>query len=531
MKKVISVLLCIIILAGVIAVGASSLTASADNLPIIYVVGYGCSIARHNDDGSTSLLYPVDTSTDTILGYLTENKDVIIDAVLTQDWSEFDDKIYEIFTSMYEPLMLDNNGNISDGSYAEFNGDIGTVNYFYRNFRGVSQFEFHYDWRLDPYDNMAKLRSYVENVQQVTGSEDYAIVSRCMGCNLALTYMDVYKDPHLKKVVFYAGANYGASPVGEVFSGNLVVDPDAVARFMYCLDMDIEIPITDELTLTEELLREILVTLSDVYGLDFACWAVNNVYSQIYMDIIPRTMRKTLGSFPGYWSMVDDRYFDEAKKVVFGGMEDEYAGMIEKIDNYHSNIYLRQEKIIDEFTENGGQVFDVVKYGNQCVPVSPRSDELSDRVCFVSDTSFGATTSGYKTVFDDSYISALAAEGKDKYVSPDKRIDASTGLMPDTTWYINNLEHTNFDLCVNTLLEKMIYEKDFTVYSDPDYPQYLFYDAETHSIAPEEPEHSTAIDAWYETTNSFWYKLKPFFKIFYDIFCFFVRIFTFTRYN
>lgn len=531
MKKFISVLLCIIILAGVIATGASSLMASADNIPIIYIVGYGCPIAKTNPDGSKTRIYPVDRSADTIIGYLTDNKDIIINAVLTQDWSEFDDKIYEIFTDMYKPLELDRDGNPSDGSYADFRYDRDYVAEEYRNLRGVHQFEFHYDWRLDPVDLMEYLRGYIENVQSVTGCEDYAIASRCMGCNLALTYMDTFKDPHLKKVIFYAGANYGACPIGELFSGHLVIDSDAVARFMYCLDMDIEIPVTDDFTLTEELLRELLVTLGEGYGLDFACWAVNNVYEQIYMDIIPRTMRESFGSFPGYWSMVDDEYFEDAKKVVFGGLEEEYAGMIEKIDYYHSNIYLRQEKIINEFVENGGKVFDVVKYGDQCVPVSPNSDELSDRVCFVSGASFGATTAKYGTVLSDSYIASLVPDQKAKYVSPDRRIDASTGLMPDTTWYINNLEHADFAACVDPLLEKMIYQDNFTIYSDPNYPQFLFYDAETQTISPEKAENSTAIDAWYETTNNFGYKLKPFFKIFYDIFCFFVRIFTFTRYK
>ena len=60
-------------------------------------------------------------------------------------------------------------------------------------------------------------------------------------------------------------------------------------------------------------------------------------------------------------------------------------------------------------------------------PFVKSQDQLSDEIADLEHASFGATVA--KSVYDvlpDSYIQAAVANGTDKYISPDKQIDAST---------------------------------------------------------------------------------------------------------
>ena len=67
-----------------------------------------------------------------------------------------------------------------------------------------------------------------------------------------------------------------------------------------------------------------------------------------------------------------------------------------------------------------------------------------------------------------------------KYISPDKKIDASTCMYPDTTWFIKDLHHNYFAPIEAPSVEIMRY--DMTVDNDK-YPQYMV-NVDNASLAP-----------------------------------------------
>ncbi|MBR5112786.1 MAG: hypothetical protein IK097_05110, partial [Clostridia bacterium] len=312
MKKAVSVLLILIFILSTAAVGFNA-GALEHELPLIYIAGYGCPIyLRGTDpDNHDNWLYPVIKDSDMILNYVTENKDILIKAFITQNWSEFDDKIYEIMVDLYKDIKIGPDGLPVNDTIADYETDYNrTYARYMSGSYDPNEWEYHYDWRLDPYDNMELLRQYIGTVQQITGHSDYAIAGRCHGANLALAYMEKYKDSHLKKVIFYASAARGIDPIGEIFSGRMKLDADSIELLLYNTEFGINYDIGGFFTLTDAVIREVVTTLSDMYGLDIALFAVNNAYEKIYEDIIPRTMRDTLGSFPGYWCMVGNEYYN-----------------------------------------------------------------------------------------------------------------------------------------------------------------------------------------------------------------------------
>ena len=535
-RKITAVMLCAALLITAVYIGGSQKAAAEQtNQPVIYILGYNTHIAVLNagleDDEVTASF-----KTDKLIGLLKDNIDVFLKAFVTQDWSDFCKIIIDFMTDSFQYLRLDGNG---EPVYESRTARLQNRDFVYGRMQrspDLDQFNFHYDWRLDPTENMQALRDYIDLVLEMTGSETFSLCGRCEGACLAMTYYETYHDERMTDLTFYASALKGASPVGEAFSGNLYVDADALERYLNDTELGVDIKVGDTIEINDETIIKILKVASDVYGTDLVCWAVNNVYQQIYDAIIPEALRASFGSFPGFWAMVEDKYYEQAKELVFGGVEDEYAGLIQKIDNYHYNYMNRADEIIKEASENGVRVVNVVKYGKQPLPVIEDADILSDGICKVYNASLGATCTKIGETFSDEYIAAAES----RYISPDKCIDASTCMFPETTWFIKDLHHNDFPKVGNAFVYTVTLNHDMTVTSDALYPQYNFYtpamefdyelgtEVVNGTIEPYSVDkQSSRLDEYNENTaNSFIRKIKPFFSFLFKITTFFLKLIT-----
>ena len=162
---------------------------------------------------------------------------------------------------------------------------------------------------------------------------------------------------------------------------------------------------------------------------------------------------------------------------------------------------------VREQMENGIEVSNIVKYGLQSVPLTKSSDELADGTVTVFESSFGATVALTEETLSDEYIENAIQTGNGKYISPDKQIDASTCILPERTWFIKDLGHKVFPSCVNGLVSDIINNEGFTVYSSPEYPQYLVCDVESNTLTPMTEENMNTTDRWNVT---FFEALKAF---------------------
>ena len=544
MKKATKKLLCLLLVFSVLASAFTGLavvssaegvkgvklseTNYGSDIPIIFIHGQGSPILIPQEDGSVrSDTFDIDT--DKIVSALTENPDILIKAFVTQDWTEFDNLIVGIMADIYKDGVLNEDGEVTDGSYTWFGSDKSFCWYKgtpesiadrYDDYDGsLDTFFFEYDWRLDPLEIMGELESFIDSVLEVTGEKQYAICGRCEGACIALQYLDYYKnkygsfDKRLTDVIFNSSAINGVSPLGEALSGELYVDPEGIERFIYDTDLNVNLPVLGDFVITDTLIRKAITILTDYYGTDLVSWAVNNVYEQIYMNVVPRILRSSYGAWPGYWAMVGNEYYDRAKQTMFAGQEEKYAKFIEKIDRYHNNISLRSEEIIKEAMASGIEISNIVKYGKQVVPVIRDSGAQSDLLCLVKNSSWGATTADVCKAFDKEYMMNAAKSGTSAYISPDKCIDASTCLLPDTTWFIKGMDHFNFPKGMDPLIFEIVNKKNFTVFSSKDFPQYLFYDAENDKTVPYIINNmNTPLDIYRSTVlNSFSKKIKPYF--------------------
>ena len=512
MKKIISFILSIVIAVTGISVAVPSALAveNGSDIPVIYISGYGGNVYKYYDDGSRELVYPFQIPE----GYIDEKVDEILpvfaEAFFTQQWDEFCDVLVDALVPIFEPVALDKNGESTNGTrnewiwYQEHMWDRKNEDGKY----DIFAYRYIYDWRLDPLAVVDGLHGYIEAVLAATGCEKVALVGRCLGSNVVAAYMAKYDGQYVRNAVHYASSFYGATQCSKAFTGELFLHADGAERFVYDLDLGLDEIYTD-------LITSLVTMLNKTYGLDVACWAVNNVVEDIYLDIFPEVMRAGFATFPSYWSMVSNEDFERAMATVFYGVDiNEYSGLVEKIYNFRNNVRLPFEQDTKDFISRGIEVSNIVKYGIQTLPVTENGNELSDQTVTVRESSFGATTAEVEETFTNEYINNAIANGTDKYISPDKQIDASTCLLPDNTWYIKNLVHKNFPDNVNLLIYEIINNLGYNVFSDDQYPQYLVFDDETQSITAMTEDNLNTTERWNVT---YFEALIKFFKALFEL--------------
>lgn len=507
MKKIISLLICLVlVITSVLFVVPSASAAEGADVPVIHISGANAQITRYNDQGVKETVYPVQLPDGFVEEKAKEFLPVFAKAFFTQEWEEFCDVLVNILVPVFEPMALDKNGEVKDGSRADWTWSRATLK-DKKNADGKyspTAYPFYYDFRLDPMVIADMLHAYIEDVLYVTGADKVVLYGRCLGSNVVAAYMYKYNGENVKEVIHYASALYGATQCSKAFTGELFIDADGVERFFYDFDLGLG-------EQYDNLIKSFVTLFNKTYGLDITCWAVNNVAKDIYLDIFPEVVRSSYGSFPSYWGMVSIDDYARARETVFYGVDEaEYAGLIEKIEFFRNNVQLKFEENTKAQAEQGIEFSNIVKYGYQLLPFTANSDELADRTVTVRESSFGATAAPCTGILSQEYIEA--SDGK--YISPDKQIDASTCFSPDTTWFIKNMIHDYFPPCVNALVSEIVNNDNFTVFSDSNYPQYLVFDDETETISPMTAENMNTTERWFTT---FFEALRKFFESLFEI--------------
>ena len=492
-KKALSVFLSLTMIFAAVAMAfpsASAVSAWTD-IPVILVEGQGTTLGIKQADGSYDKVYGIEIPEGYIEDVVKENIDVFARAVLTQEWDEFCDVLYEAMVPLYEEIKLDENGEAPNGSRVAWDWSESSIKKQTNNGKyEFEQFRYHYDWRMDPLKTADDLHAYIEAILKVTGKDKVALSGRCLGSCITMAYMQKYDGEYVSDHILYASALNGVEACGKAFCGDVTLDADGVERFAYDLDLS-----TNELM--GDLVRSFVTVANDTYGLDLALAAVNNVIPDIKLKIFPRILRETYASFPSYWAMVGDKEYEKAKEVVFYGAEEgKYDNFIKMIDNYHYNVQIPAADILVEQQARGIDYFNITKYGVQSVPVTGNSDAVSDSLVDIPSASMGATVGSVNFDLSESYIQEIEEAGKGKYISIDKKIDASTCLFPDQTWFIKNLSHKNFPTIVNVFMAEMVNVDNFNIESNENYPQYLVFDEDTETLSPMTEDNHNTTDRW-----------------------------------
>ncbi len=469
LKKATALLLVVLMLVPMAApVGA----ASGAQVPTVYCQGQGSGLMNKNHEK----IYPLGIE---IMPIVEECMPLFIDALTKGAYDAWYDKLREEVIPLFAEIQLDKNGEASDGSYVDWDWTYDSIKgkssvYYLRDY------VFESDWRLDPFANADTLHAYITDIMNKTGSDKVNLVGRCEGANIIMAYLAEYGYENVNCVEFYVHSLYGVDAVSAAFSGNLEINTASLEAWL-----DGNVDLGDDIL--SELLYSFLSLAQSTYSLPVTAEMIELFIGKLYREIMPEMLLNTYGGFPGIWALVNEEEYEQAKEVVFGGKEEEYAGMIAKLDDYNVRVRQRVDEILTEASEAGVKIATIAKYGYINIPIDESAAELSDSLVTLENASFGATCAKRGAVLSDDYIASLTESGKDIYLSPDKNIDASTAMFPDTTWIIKDSSHKDFPESIHVLMEKFMHsDGTMTVFTDPAYPQYMVKDAETDQITPYE---------------------------------------------
>lgn len=464
MKKTICLVLTVIIL---VSMAVPCLAGDYDEKPTVYVIG---SRVTHLYAADGSTIFPNDSVDigEVIKEALKPCLEKLAVGMLTNDYEAWAQEFYDAFMKIFGGLALDKNGEVSDGSYAEhpYNYSLPQKSSNYDSY----DYRLWYDWRISPIETAELLKKYIEDVKRVTGEEKVNITGRCYGANVVQAYLTLYPEHALANVddVAYLSSSVdGIDALGAFFSGDIEFDPQAVDNFA---DYYMENENLIEDAETKALVQTTIDLLNYISVLGVTADALEDFIQKLKEDIFPLILRDSFAGWPSYWAMVPAEKYEKARDFIFAGVEDEYAGFIKKCDDYHKEVQLKAEETLKALNQSGIDFYMVSKYNFPDFPVYKGATALSDGSTTVYRQSFGATCSSHGEVLPESYISSLADT---RYLSPDHKIDASTCLFPETSYFIKNLHHESFPGAINNFAMKLM-NHEATV-SGGEFAQYLLY--------------------------------------------------------
>ena len=361
------------------------------------------------------------------------------------NYDKYYDRIYEILSSCFGDVLLDKNGNPQNGTDISQSRREQVKNNLSKNHDTyhVEDYQFYYDWRLDPVEMADDLNEHIKQVKATTGYDKVSVICRCLGANVFFAYVAKYGMADIYGVGMDGVVVNGSELTGEVICGRFDLDINAINRLVLDLDATGKVNISDTV-------KEILDAVCET-GIVEPIWKYVKTmhYNTVVKGLTSAMALGTFYTFPSYWCSVRAEDYETAKEYVFGseGSEkrQEWAGLIEKLDNYDKLVRQHIPEILEEIEENANLCI-ISKYGMQLAPIYEDNELVGDQIISVKYSSFGATTGTIKEPLSDSYIAKRAAEGKSRYISPDKQIDASTCAYPDKTWFVKGSSHSDWSL-------------------------------------------------------------------------------------
>ncbi len=472
-KKSLSSILALLIFCMAIVPTLAQSDMIEKDCPHINVFGFMAQdVFVDKDDPDSETAWPL--STGAILKTVAKLILPITELAYSGDWSAFADDLVPPVDELFEPVSLDFSGEISNTSGIRFEYPEK------EEITKDSDLLFSYDWRLDPLATAAELNDFIDYVLDASGCDEVTISCHSLGGIITLSYLKLYGDEKVRSVAFNSTAIYGETYTGDMLSGKISFDDEAVKCY---LDFAF-----DGMS-AESLLSMLTGMLTDAGVVKFVTDYGNEILDAIF-DKVAMTLMRVFANWPTIWAMTPDDMLADAEKYVFDGVYTannvDYSGLKDKIDNYNSKVRLNKTETLKQLNKTTN-VYVISRYGYSSLPLTPSWENMSDGVVDSKNTSFGATIANYGETLDVAQT---------EYVSPDQTIDASTCLFPEQTWFIKGIKHSDMADCLDIFMEQLLYyDGQATVDTFDEYPRFMVYDFENGIILPDDGvENLSAFD-------------------------------------
>ncbi len=480
MKKLLALLLSAVMVFSLCSpvLAAEEAATLYDGNPVVIVRGIDFGSLVNLEDGTKAMKVSVGDILDTVIEvilakFVYKQEDFIVAPAMDLVWD-----IMGPIASNPDGSSMDPNVGMKQyyGSIDEFPEDLtddylkipgeGNLALTLRDRIGAQNvFYFTYDWRKSPEKIASELDAFIKMAQEKTGKDKVHIAALSMGGMVTTAYMYYYGNNALESVAYLSAAHNGTYVCGDALNGRIVFEPDTLEKALLNL--------IDDGTL--DFITWFALKLARISGVtDILCDFVNDFVADSASQVYSGGLRDILGTALGMWALCPDADFASGREYIFTGAEDEYASLLDQLDDVEKFVK-STESTIDKAYSDGVKIVFTSNYNQPLIPIYPRATLNSDSTLESDLTSNFATIANFGETLSDDYIATRAPE----YISADKVIDASTCLYPEYTWFIKDADHVAFkydspfaDFAVDLILS----EEQPTVGNMTKYQRFMYTD-------------------------------------------------------
>ncbi len=480
MKKLLSIFLSICIIFTVIlppgisaaGVNAAPLSTQEDSYPFILIRGVDFG-AMYTDYGTPEQAQAVEPITaGSIALALLKSAGA---AILHGSFDPVVDGVLDYADSILGKLACDKDGAsvydlglnrypLSTAHYSQqlvtgggMGAEEGIVKSAAERYGADNVYYFTYDWRLNPLDICDEINDMVNRATAEHNTSKVNLVCASMGGIEGVAYLSEYGYDKVNKCVFLSSTFYGLYIVSDLFCGRVEVSGEALYNFLA------------DKTSENTALKFVLKMMEQTGMFHLVGSLAGRVIEKYKSDIYNNLLRDTLCTMPVWWALVLPEDYQEAVQYMFGAREGEYAGIIE-ISRQLQAMVADRDRLLKDAVANGVQIAVIANYNSPAMPLYASALANSDGGLETELVSGGAVVADYGKTLGADYSQSNSA-----YLSPDRVIDASSCLFPDSTWFVKDGQHVgcNYGSEYSDFLFWLIDVDRSTVFSNEHYPQFL----------------------------------------------------------
>ena len=317
----------------------------------------------------------------------------------------------------------------------------------------------------DPMKSADILDAYIDEVLERSGHDKVTLLPVSLGGTILTAYLDKYGHDKVDSIVSAVACLDGTDIVADMLERKWNLSDE----FFY-----------------HEYIANIMEVNADSAGLGYLINCVLHILPHAAVDdllsgAVSGVLDTIMINCPQIWAMIPSYRYDAlaerylTEKPVLKEKTDRFQqARLNLKDNIRAAV---ADGVAVNFISGSNLNFSDGEY-NFFGIVASNGHVNSDGIINLSSTTLGATGTVSGRVLPEDYVQAFnsAEHPEYSYISPDRRIDASTAVLPDNTWIFLDQHHEvgNNDVVLN-LAKAIILGEVTSVHDNPEvYPQYNY---------------------------------------------------------
>lgn len=477
MKKSLKALLSLVLsLVLVLSFTAFSFAAhESAKTPVILIPGFCQSETKVYDENGEYLgdISSFDLSKLDINKIVSSLATSIASSAITGSDAELSKKAQNIMRESFKPFSLNDDGSPVynrvvrrfDKPYSRLSYEEKSIVYSHVQLDGLRSYDdVRYYYTYDSFGSIKAaadgLHEYLHNVVLAqTGASKVNIVPISQGGTVLIQYLASYPEDYkyIKKIVNMIPAFDGSQLVGDVMLDNVRI-------------YDIE-----------RLHSEILPYLLDgdtAYKVSLAlrCTLPSKTQQQILHVLLDAVREMLVQKSTMMWALCPAESYEKAKDIWLS--DERFSAVRAEADAYDA-ARKALPATLRSLMESGVYVHIVASYdvGYYLAPLFGCYEDDADDLLSPSSPALGTISAPFGKTLGENYVSphTYCDNPAHNHISPDNKLDASTGQLPENTWYFKGVSHMGMNgrEDVKNFTVKLVVDDAITdIYSYPGYTQF-----------------------------------------------------------